>query len=46
VKKAAELGIAEANVFVLADKDEFASPRSVTGPGYKLWYLGEFICRG
>ena len=46
VKKAAELGIVEANVFVLADKDEFASPRSVTGPGYKLWYLGEFICRG
>jgi hypothetical protein len=46
VKKAAELGISEANVFVLADKDEFAATRSVTGPGYKLWYLGEFVCRG
>lgn len=45
VEKATDLGITEANVFVLADKDQFESPRSVTGPGYKLWYLGEFICR-
>ena len=46
VKKAAELGISEANVFVLANKDQFTTPRSVTGTGYKLWYLGEFECRG
>ena len=46
VKKAANLGITEVNVFVLANKDQFASPRSVTGPGYRLWYLGEFVCRG
>jgi hypothetical protein len=45
VRKATELGITEANVFVLANKDEFESPRTVTGPGYKLWYLGEFACR-
>ena len=46
VQKAAELGISEANVFVLANKDQFKSPRSVTGPAYRLWYLGEFVCRG
>ncbi len=46
VRKATELHITEANVFVLANKDQFVSPRSVNGPGYKLWYLGEFVCRG
>lgn len=46
IGKAAELGITEVNVFVLANKDQFDSPRSVTGPVYKLWYLGEFVCRG
>jgi hypothetical protein len=46
IQNADELGIKEANVFVLANKDQFASPRSVTGRGYKLWYLGEFVCRG
>jgi Immunity protein 22 len=45
VQKAIELGINQANVFVLANKDEFESPRSVNGPGYELWYLGEFVCR-
>ena len=43
--KAAEAGITEANVFVLANKDQFESPRSAAGPDYKLWYLGEFLCR-
>lgn len=46
MKKSADLGIAEANVFVLANKDQFKSPRSAAGPGYHLWYLGEFVCRG
>jgi hypothetical protein len=46
VRKATALGITEANVFVLADQDQFERPRSVTGPGYELWYLGEFVCRG
>jgi hypothetical protein len=46
VQKATDLGINEANVFVLANKDQFALPRSVAGPGYKLWYLGEFVCQG
>ncbi|HEY1189878.1 MAG TPA: immunity 22 family protein [Gemmata sp.] len=44
-RKAAEAGITEANVSVLADKGQFESPRSATGPGYELWYLGEFTCR-
>jgi hypothetical protein len=42
--KAAELGITEVNVFILADKGEFSRPRSVSGTGYRLWYLGEFTC--
>jgi len=46
VQKAMELGITQANVFVLAEKDQFQRPRSVSGPSYKLWYLGEFACRG
>ena len=46
VQKATDLGIAEANVFVLANKEEFKCPRSTAGPGYKLWYLGEFVCPG
>jgi hypothetical protein len=45
VQKAAALGVTEANVFVLANKEEFTAPRSVVGPGYKLWYLGEFGCQ-
>ena len=45
VKKAAKLEIAEANVFVLANEDEFAKPRSVSGEGYHLWYLGKFECQ-
>jgi hypothetical protein len=46
VQAAAQLGVAEANVFVLADRDQFSGPRSAQGPGYRLWYLGEFICTG
>lgn len=46
VRKATDFGITEANVFVLANKDQFECPRSVTGAGYKLWYLGEYVCRG
>lgn len=46
VQKASDLGVTDVNVFVLANKDEFERPRSVTGPGYKLWYLGEFVCKG
>lgn len=45
IQKATELGITEVNVFVLANKDQFDAPRSVVGPGYKLWYLGEYVCR-
>ncbi len=44
MQKAEELGVIEANVFVLANKDEFESPQSVRGSGYDLWYLGEFVC--
>jgi len=45
VQEATKLGISEANVFVLANKDQFDAPRSAEGPGYKLWYLGEYVCR-
>ena len=44
VAQAATLGIEQANVFILADKEQFAAPRSVNGPNYRLWYLGEFRC--
>ncbi|GAA5510697.1 hypothetical protein Rcae01_06207 [Novipirellula caenicola] len=44
VEKAAGLGIERINVFVLADKNEFSSPRSVVGEKYRLEYLGEFTC--
>lgn len=44
VAKAAELGIQRANVFILAGQEQFPSPRSASGPGYQLWYLGEFHC--
>ncbi len=37
-------GIGAMNSFILADKDEFESPRSVHGDGYTLWYIGEFSC--
>jgi hypothetical protein len=45
VQRANALGITEANVFVMANKGEFKSPRSVSGPGYRLCYMGEFVCR-
>lgn len=45
IKKLTDLGVNEANVFVLARKDQFQSPKSVEGIGYKLWYLGEYPCR-
>ena len=45
LSKAASLGIAAANVFVFADKEQFTAPRSASGPGYQLWYLGEFECQ-
>jgi hypothetical protein len=44
VSLAAARGLEEANVFVLAPKDEFPKPRSVSGDGYTLCYLGEFEC--
>lgn len=43
--KASEIGLTEANVFILADHDQFESPRSAAGTDYKLWYLGEFTYR-
>ncbi len=38
--------IAGANVFVMADRNEFRKPRSVKGKGYELWYVGTFECAG
>lgn len=39
---AASQELLKVNVFVMADKEEFDSPRSVNGERYTLWYLGEF----
>ena len=32
------------NTFIMADKEEFSSPKSVDGDKYTIWYLGEFEC--
>jgi uncharacterized RDD family membrane protein YckC len=45
VARAAALGIDRANVFVWAGREQFNSPNSTSGPGYQLWYLGEFESR-
>lgn len=37
-----KLGPIKANVSFVADKDEFKTPRSATGNGYELWYIGQF----
>ena len=44
LRLAAEEGITDANVFIMADQEEFESPRSVTGSDYHLWYLGTVDC--
>lgn len=36
------LGADGVNTCVVADKGEFAKPRSATGAGYQLWYVGQF----
>jgi hypothetical protein len=36
--------IADPNTFIVADKDEFKSPRSIEGADYKIWYLGIYTC--
>ena len=43
-KLAREREIEGANVFVLADVNEFQSPRSIESRDYRLWYLGTFKC--
>lgn len=44
VAKTAALGIDRINVFVLADKNEFSDPKTITGDNYRLEYLGKFNC--
>ena len=39
---AAARGIESANTFVLADCNEFASPKTVEAGDYRLWYIGDF----
>lgn len=46
VERAAALNIERINVFVLAGKNQFQRPRSASGPGYRLEYLGKFPCHG
>jgi hypothetical protein len=36
------LGADGLNTSVVADKGEFSAPRSATGAGYQLWYVGQF----
>ena len=38
-------GLSEVNVFIIADKEEFETPRAVNGDRHTLWYIGEFGCR-
>ena len=40
------MNIEKINVFVIADDDEFAAPKTVVRPGYRLTYLGMFDCDG
>lgn len=37
-----KLGVTNANVSFIADKDEFSNPKSAKGDGYELWYVGQF----
>lgn len=42
-ERARSKGIDSINVFVMCvEEDEFSNPRSATGDGYRLEYLGEF----
>lgn len=36
------LNAPNANTCFVADKEEFANPRSIKGDGYELWYVGQF----
>jgi hypothetical protein len=44
IRRAGEQGITDANVFIMADQEEFESPKSVTGSDYHIWYLGTVEC--
>ncbi|MCG8456114.1 MAG: immunity 22 family protein [Holophagales bacterium] len=46
VEEAKGKRITRANTFIMADIREFPSPRSADGKDYRLWYLGDFPCRG
>ncbi len=39
-----KMGDITANVFVMADVEEFAEPRSVKGRDYTVWYIGKYPC--
>lgn len=42
VKAIEALGVDGLNTSFIADKGEFSKPKSVTGTGYQLWYVGQF----
>ena len=44
IQDAESRGVESPNVFVIADKNEFPYPKSVTGENYELWYMGEYKC--
>ncbi len=42
VKAVEALGVDGLNTSFIADKGEFSKPKSATGTGYQLWYVGQF----
>jgi hypothetical protein len=45
LSRSAELGLREANVFVMASKHVIKAARSVDGRGFRLLYVGEYECQ-
>ena len=45
IQKASADQIESANTFIMADVEEFSSPRSVEADAYRIWYLGKYECR-
>jgi hypothetical protein len=44
ISRAAEMGIKTANTFIMADVNEFPSPRSPKADDYQIWYIGKYGC--
>ena len=44
IEIAEEKDLTFADTFIMSDKNEFSSPKSVDGDDYTIWYIGEFKC--